>query len=66
MKTKVKKNVKDVKADVNWDTAIADAGALIDQHRTSIADLRDSIRVFKARKDEGDPLPDRASAAATL
>jgi len=60
MKKDVKKNVKTVKLAVNWDTAISDAEALIRDHQAAIAGLRDSIRVFKARRDEGDSLPDRA------
>lgn len=57
IKDAVKNNLNEVKNNLTWDTAIADAEEMIRQHRAAIAGLRDSIRVFKQRRDENEPLP---------
>jgi len=60
-KSKVKQ--KDKSQDkLSWDTAIEDAEELIRAANLQIAGLRDSIRVFKARRAAGEPFPLRVAA----
>lgn len=53
---KVKGKVKKVKS-LNWDEAIADAEKIIVQRKVEIDGLKDSIQVFKARREAGVPFP---------
>lgn len=58
----VKENLNEDKNNLTWDTAIADSEEMIRQYRMVIAELKDSIRVFKQRRDDNEPLPGSLSA----
>jgi|GEM_PF-4446369 len=62
IKPKSRKKIKDIKTSaesLNWDALIADAEKMVRDHQDAVDGLKDSIRVFKARRDAGDPLPGR-------
>lgn len=53
----VKKKVKVINENLNWDSAIADAERMIHVYKAQIAGLKKSIQTFKDRREAGVPFP---------
>ena len=59
-KSKVKHKDKSLDK-TSWDTAIEDAERMIEEAQKQIRGLRDSIRVFKARREAKAPWPSQSA-----